>query len=630
MNDNYEYDPARIVYFGATDSRSNKVPFGIRAEDRMRHMYVVGKTGMGKSTLLENLAIQDIQNGEGICFIDPHGGTAEKLLEFVPESRIDDVVYFAPFDVENPVGFNVMEDVGYDKRHLVVAGLMSSFKRIWVDMWSARMEYILQNVLLALLEYPDTTLIDVNRMLVNKEFRKKVVEYVTDPIVGRFWREEFAGYSDKYTQDATPAIQNKIGQFASNPLVRNIIAQPKSTFDIREIMDTRKIFIVNLSKGRMGEQNADLLGSMLTTKIYLSAMSRAEETAEGLGKLPPFYLYVDEFQSVVNDSFANILSEARKYKLSLTIAHQYIEQVDEEIRAAVFGNVGTTITFRVGPFDAETLKTVFEPTFYAEDLVNLGRFQIYLSLMIDGIGSKPFSASTLPAVEDPPKSFVDTIIERSRKQFSRSRASVEELIRGQDEKIPPGGFEKPASKWPKKKKSTTPNQAPIANGNKGVPKMQEKVEQKKDNTIPVAQKNDREKESARVSTVTSAVEKKLSIPQNSNRATGGEKKNMQPKTGANDRNELRSALAAIVRPDKESKKESNKDVKVQNKVVQPTPPERTDQKRHNSSPKRFDEKRKTNNKGIPTPTVNSQTQDAKSSTKEVPREVLDKLLKTED
>ncbi len=438
----YTYDPKRIVYFGATDSRNDRIPFGIRAEDRMRHMYVIGKTGMGKSTLLENMAIQDIQNGEGICFIDPHGSTAEKLLEFVPEHRINDVVYFAPFDTEYPLGFNVMEDVGYDKRHLVVAGLMSSFKRIWVDAWSARMEYILQNTLLALLEYPDTTLIDVNRMLINKDFREKVVQYITDPIVKRFWVEEFAGYTDRYTQEATPAIQNKIGQFSANPLVRNIIGQPRSTFDIRELMDNNKIFIVNLSKGRMGEQNADLLGSMLVTKMYLAAMSRAEETPDALAKLPPFYLYVDEFQSVVNDSFANILSEARKYKLALTIAHQYIEQVEENIRAAVFGNVGTTITFRVGPFDAETLKTIFEPTFYAEDIVNLGQFQMYLTLMIDNIGSKPFSATSLPPVDHPPKSYVNEVITASRVQFAKHRADVEALIASVDKALPAGGFDK--------------------------------------------------------------------------------------------------------------------------------------------------------------------------------------------
>jgi len=594
MDANYEYDPKRVVYFGATDTRSKKTPFGIRADDRMRHMYVIGKTGMGKSTLLENLAIQDIQNGEGICFIDPHGGTAEKLLEFVPESRIDDVVYFAPFDIENPLGFNVMEDVGSDKRHLVVAGLMSSFKRIWVDMWSARMEYILQNVLLALLEYPETTLIDVNRMLINKEFRNKVVEYVTDPIVKRFWVEEFAGYGDRYTQEATPAIQNKIGQFASNPLVRNIIAQPKSTFDIREMMDTRKIFIVNLSKGRMGEQNADLLGSMLVTKMYLSAMSRAEETPAGLAKLPPFYLYVDEFQSVVNDSFANILSEARKYKLSLTIAHQYIEQVDEEIRAAVFGNVGTTIAFRVGPFDAETLKTIFEPTFYAEDLVNLGRFQIYLTLMIDSIGSQPFSANTLPAVEEPPKSFAERIVERSREQFGRSRTSVEEIIRAQDEKLPPGGFEKPESKWPKKKKKTeNGNNNNNGNNNGGKPSGNGGGSPKSAARIQESQKPKEPK----VAQKPKAVEEKKVVS-----------KKEAAKNTENDRSDLRNALAAITKPERVVKKQEEKKL--------PKQPQRSEKKAETTVQAQ-----------VPTKASGAEVQ---NKTNEVPREVLDQLLKTEE
>lgn len=425
----YNYDPKHITYFASTDCRGEKKPFGIRAKDRDRHIYVIGKTGMGKSTMLENMAIQDIHNGDGMAFIDPHGSTASKLLDYIPENRIKDVIYFAPFDMEFPLGFNVMEDVGYDKRHLVVAGLMSAFQRIWVDAWSSRMEYILQNTLLALLEYPDTTLIDVNRMLINKAFRDKVVAVISDPIVKRFWAEEFAGYTDRYTQEATPAIQNKIGQFTSNPLVRNIIGQSESTFDLRKIMDERKILIVNLSKGRMGEQNADLLGSILTTKIYLAAMSRAEESATAMAALPPFYLYVDEFQSVVNDSFSNILSEARKYKLSLTIAHQYIEQIEENIRAAVFGNVGTTITFRVGPFDAETLKTVFEPTFFAEDLVNLGFAQIYLTLMIDGVGSQPFSATTLPPVDEPTFSFKERIISQSQQTYGRPRKLVEDSFR---------------------------------------------------------------------------------------------------------------------------------------------------------------------------------------------------------
>jgi hypothetical protein len=425
---NYVHDDERVTYFAATHTRGQHRAFGIRAKDRMKHVYIIGKTGMGKSTLLENMAIQDIQNGEGMAFIDPHGSTAEKLLDFVPQDRVNDVLYFAPFDTDYPVGFNVMEDVGFDKRHLVVSGLMGTFKRIWVDAWSARMEYILSNTLLALLEYPDSTLLDVNRMLVNKEFRRDVITHITDPIVKEFWAEEFAGYSDRYTQDATPAIQNKIGQFISNPLIRNIIGQPRSTFNLRTMMDERKLLIVNLSKGRLGETNASLLGSMLTVKIYLSAMSRADASSAEMKNLPPFYFYVDEFQSVVNDAFADILSEARKYKLALTIAHQYIEQMEENVRNAVFGNVGTFIAFRVGPFDAEELKVMFEPTFFPEDLVGLDRYQAYLTLMIDGAGSKPFSAQTLPPIEDPEISFKDQIVEQSRARFGRRRSSVETAI----------------------------------------------------------------------------------------------------------------------------------------------------------------------------------------------------------
>lgn len=441
-------DDKRITYFAATHTRGKHEMFGIRSIDRGKHVYVIGKTGMGKSTMLENMAIQDIQNGEGLAFIDPHGSTAEKLLDFVPHDRIDDVVYFAPFDTDFPVGFNVMEDVGYDKRHLVVSGLMGALKRIWVDAWSARMEYILQNVLLALLEYPGSTLLDVNRMLTNKTFRNAVIEKVTDPIVRSFWTEEFAGFTDRYTQEATPAIQNKIGQFTANPLIRNIVGQSKSTFDLRKIMDEKKIFIVNLSKGRMGETNASLLGSMLTVKIYLAAMSRADESAMRLAKLPRFYFYVDEFQSMMNDAFADILSESRKYKLALTLANQYIEQMEEKVREAVFGNVGTLIVFRVGPFDAEVLKTVFEPTFVAEDLVGLGLGQIYLTLMIDGVGSAPFSAQTIPPIEAPSITYKEDVITHSRTRFARTRADIESgIMQRQTEFAPPPKTEKPKKPW---------------------------------------------------------------------------------------------------------------------------------------------------------------------------------------
>ncbi len=424
------YNEERITYFAETDARNKRIPFGIKAKDRTKHVYVIGKTGMGKSTLLENMAVQDMKNGEGMAFIDPHGKTAELLLDYVPEERKNDVMYFAPFDLEHPISFNVMEDVGYDKRHLVVSGLMSTFKKIWADAWSARMEYILTNTLLALLEYPDATLLSVNRMLSDKLYRKKVVEHITDASVRSFWVDEFANYTDRFTAEATPAIQNKVGQFTSNPLIRNIIGQPKSSFDLRRMMDEKKIIIINLSKGRVGEANANLIGSMLITKIYLSAMSRADVNQDHLQKnLPNFYLYVDEFQSFANESFADILSEARKYKLNLTIAHQYIEQMSEEVRAAVFGNVGTMITFRVGAYDAETLEKEFAPVFTAEDLVNLGFTQIYLKLMIDGVGSQPFSATTIGPIPLPSVSQKEKIIETSRKNFAQPRAFVEEAVR---------------------------------------------------------------------------------------------------------------------------------------------------------------------------------------------------------
>lgn len=421
-------DPNSITYFADTDARNKRVRFGIKAKDRLKHVYVIGKTGMGKSTLLENMAIQDIQNGNGIAFLDPHGGTAEKLLDYVPENRIKDVLYFAPFDLDHPVSFNIMEDVGADKRHLVVAGLMATFEKIWADAWSARMAYILQNTLLALLEFPGATLLGVNRMYTDKDFRKQVVDNIKDVAVRSFWVDEYTKYTDRYTQEATPAIQNKIGQFASNPLIRNIIGQSESTFDLREIMDKKKILIVNLSKGLVGEGNAKLLGSMLITKIYLAAMSRADLSSGDLENTPNFYFYVDEFQSFANRSFADILSEARKYKLNLTIAHQYIEQMEEEVRDAVFGNVGTMITFRVGAFDAEVLEKEFAPVFTAEDLVNLGFTQIYLKLMIDGVSSKPFSAKAMAPIQKGEKSFKQEVVENSRKQYTKIRSVVEKEI----------------------------------------------------------------------------------------------------------------------------------------------------------------------------------------------------------
>ena len=422
-------DPNRITYFGETDFRNQKTRFGIKAMDRTKHVYVIGKSGMGKSTLLENMAVQDIVNGEGIAIIDPHGGTAEKLLHYVPDSRINDVIYFAPFDLDYPIALNVMEDVGPDKRHLVASGLMSAFKKIWVDAWSARMEYILNNTILALLEYPNATLLSINKMLSDKEFRKDVLTHVTDLSVKSFWVDEFAKYTERMAQEAVPAIQNKVGQFTANPVIRNIVGSPKSSFDFREAMDTKKIVIINLSKGRLGEQNASLLGALIITKIYLAAMSRADTSETVARDLPSFNFFVDEFQSFASDSFADILSEARKYKLCLHLAHQYIEQMSEQVRAAVLGNVGTMIVFRVGSTDALIFEKEFAPVFTAEDIVNLDFAQMYLRMTIDNIGSKPFSAKGLPPILPPAYSNKDQVIDASRKNYAKPRAEIEEVVR---------------------------------------------------------------------------------------------------------------------------------------------------------------------------------------------------------
>ena len=339
------------------------------------------------------------------------------------------MIYFNPSDTGWPIAFNVMENVEAEQRHLIASGLLGVFKKIWPDVWSPRMEYILNNTVLALLEYPNSTLLGINRMLSDKEYRKKVVENVTDPVIKAFWTQEFAKYTDRFTAEATPAIQNKVGQFISNPLIRNIIGQPKSAFDMRKIMDEKKILIMNLSKGKIGEENSRLIGAMLITKLYLAAMSRVDTPEE---ERNDFYLYVDEFQNFATDSFASILSEARKYRMSLTLAHQYIGQLITEIstrvRDAVFGNVGTIIIFRVGASDAEFLEKEFAPEFSIDDMVNLGFANIYLKLMIDGVSSRPFSATTLPPIKKQEVSYRDEIINISRKNYAVAASVVEEEI----------------------------------------------------------------------------------------------------------------------------------------------------------------------------------------------------------
>ena len=413
-----------VNFFGATNFRNQNRRFGIKLDDRRRHMYVVGKTGMGKTTLLENMVLNDIYAGHGVGLVDPHGDFAEKIIDYIPANRINDLVYFNPADIDFPIGFNILETIRPEQKHLVASGLMGVFKKIWPDVWSARMEYILNNTILALLEFPGTTLLGINRMLADKEYRRRVVNNSKDPVVKSFWTTEFDNYSEKYQQEAVAPIQNKIGQFLSSSVIRNIVAQVKSSINMREIMDTKKIFIMNLSKGRIGEDNSRLLGGMIITRIQLAAMERVDIPEKDR---KDFFLYVDEFQNYATESFANILSEARKYRLDLTMAHQYMEQLDEKVLAAVIGNVGTTVTFRVGSTDADILVKEYAPTFTEEDLVNLPKFQVYLKLMIDGVASRPFSALTLSPIGSSTAS-TEKVVRVSRERYAVPREKIEAKI----------------------------------------------------------------------------------------------------------------------------------------------------------------------------------------------------------
>lgn len=419
-----EEEKEDICLFAQTNYRNQMRRFGTKTDDRRRHMYVVGKTGMGKTTMMENMVLHDIYAGHGVGVVDPHGDFAEKIIDYIPANRINDVVYFNPADVDFPIGFNILEVTTEEQKYLVAAGLMAVFKKIWVDMWSSRMEYILNNTLLALLDYPGSTLLGINRMLSDKEYRKKVVRASRDPVIKSFWQTEFASYNERYAQEAVAPIQNKIGQFLSASVIRNMVAQVKSTINIRDIMDNKKIFIMNLSKGRIGEDNSRLLGGILINQIQLAAMERVDMPEKDR---KDFFLYVDEFQNFATPSFANILSEARKYRLSLIMAHQYVAQLDEIVADAVFGNVGTIVAFRVGGADAEILVKEFTPTFLEEDIVNLAKYHIFLKLMIDGVASLPFSAVTMPPIGSSTGS-TEKVIRVSRERYAKRRDVIEDKI----------------------------------------------------------------------------------------------------------------------------------------------------------------------------------------------------------
>jgi hypothetical protein len=381
-----------ITTIGITNYRNTNQRFGIKDKDRLQHIYVIGKSGTGKSTLLENMAISDINRGNGLCVIDPHGDIAEDILKHIPKGRANDLIYFDATDQVQPIAFNPLKGIHPKYHHLVASGLVSTFKKIWSESWGPRMEYILRFTLLTLLCVPDATLLDIQPLLTDKEVRGKALRYVGDEHILAFWHNEFNKYSPTLRAEATSPILNKTGLFITSTPLRNIVGQKTNSFRLQQVLDTGKILIVNLSKGQIGDDASSLLGAMLVNAIQLAALHRASQ-AEDARK--PFYLYIDECHSFVTLAFAGILAEARKYCLSLFLAHQYIEQLDERVRAAIFGNVGTMIAFRVGAADAEYLAKEFYPVFTQDDFVHLPRYNMYLKLMIDGTAPQAFSAISL-------------------------------------------------------------------------------------------------------------------------------------------------------------------------------------------------------------------------------------------
>ena len=420
------------IPIGKTTSHSSGIKFGIKPHDRRQHMYVIGQTGTGKSTLLKNMAIRDIREGHGVCVIDPHGELVEDILKFIPKRRTNEVVYFNPADTENPIGLNVLEARDEDEEQLVASSLISVFKHLWKDFWGPRLEHVFHNAILALMDTPSSTLLGVYRMLADDDYRHEVVARVKDPIVKMFWDKDYEEYPPQFRKEVAAPIQNKIGQLLTSTPLRNIVGQTTSTIDLRFIMNNQRIFLVNLAKGRIGEDKANLLGSVIVTKLYLAALER-QGTAERERK--DFFLYIDEFQNFSTDVFPSILSEARKYRLDLILAHQYTHQLSESVRQAVFGNVGTLVAFRVGSIDAKELAVEFMPTFTEHDLEHEKNYHIYLKLMIDGKRSLPFSAETLPPLclcgDEAQK---NTLIQVSRERFAVRReeiaGKIEKWIKG--------------------------------------------------------------------------------------------------------------------------------------------------------------------------------------------------------
>jgi hypothetical protein len=419
---NMTEEPAIIL--GLREIWGDKTPFGLFHDDRRHHFYVIGKSGVGKTTLLCNLILQDIEAGRGVGVIDPHGDLAASLLDHIPQHRIEDVVYFDPADVEYPIALNVLNCGNPDSRHLVASGIVSAFKSIWHDSWGPRLEYILYAAVAALLECENVSLLGIPRMLSDPRYRAWVVKQIKDPVLRSFWLVEFESYNDRFLQEAIAPIQNKVGQLLMFPYLRNVLGQVRSKIDARFMMDHGRIFIADLSKGKLGADKSNLLGALLATQFELAAISRATVPEN---ERQDFFLYVDEFQSFISDSFVSMLSEARKYRLCLTLSHQYVEQLRPDIKAAVFGNVGSMLSFRVGYRDAKVIEQEFGTTYSAAQFTELSNYEACAKLLCGGEWNEPFRCSTLP-LQARWHGKRDTIIRRSREKYSTPRQVVEEKI----------------------------------------------------------------------------------------------------------------------------------------------------------------------------------------------------------
>ena len=418
-----------VSLFGVTNYHNNFEIFGIKRADRRRHLYCVGKSGSGKSKLLELLIKEDLDAGKGVGVLDPHGDLVDNCMEFVPKHRLKDVVYFDPADIDFPISFNPLENVDEAYKMQVTLGFIQIFKKLFGSNWSDRLEHVLRYTVLALLDSPNTTVLSILKMLTDKNYRQNIVSRIKDSVVKNFWVSEFAGWSEKFDAEAITPLLNKVGQFVDTNMIRNIIGQPDNRINIRDIMDNEKILFMKVSKGLLGEENSSLLGSMIITKLYQAAMSRADVKED---KRKDFYFYVDEFQNFATETFAEILSEARKYKLNLTIAHQYMGQVSDLVKKTVFGNVGSIVSFRVGADDASHLAGEYNPIFKERDIINLGVREFYCKMSVDGEIREAFSGRTL-SVPQMKESYVPEIIANSRSLYCKKRTEVETLLAKWDE-----------------------------------------------------------------------------------------------------------------------------------------------------------------------------------------------------